>query len=208
MKAFLAQLFNRMGKGPHGFVTTGDFSVLRPLYYRFQKGKEIIDLFKVLRKILETHGSIGAALQAHYEGDLRQALWNMRKRYLGADPDRLIFFFPKELPSNPLKRWNLYLRWMVRQDAIDAGIWNFMDKRDLVVPLDTHIYKIGRCLRWTARQSQSWAAACDITDALRKTAPDDPLKYDFFLCHAVGIDAGCSGTRQPACRQRCMVYEI
>ncbi|MBP1733314.1 MAG: hypothetical protein H6Q55_3743, partial [Deltaproteobacteria bacterium] len=133
MKAFLADLFDRMGESPYAFVTRGDLSMLRPLYYRFHKGKEIVDLFKTLRRILEEYGSIGAALEAHYDGDIREALWRLRKRYFGSNGDRLIFFFPKQLPSNPLKRWNLYLRWMVRQDTIDTGIWKFVKKRDLTV---------------------------------------------------------------------------
>jgi uncharacterized protein (TIGR02757 family) len=208
MKTFLADLFDRMGESPYAFVARADFSALSSLYYRFHKGKEIIDLFKMLKRIMEDYGSIGAALEAHYDGDIRQALWRLRKRYFGSNDDRLIFFFPKQLPSNPLKRWNLYLRWMVRQDAIDTGIWKFVNKRDLTVPLDTHIFKIGKCLGWTARQTQSWNAACDITRVLREMSPDDPLKYDFFLCHVVGIGAGCTGVKSTACRERCMVYEV
>ncbi|HVN25285.1 MAG TPA: TIGR02757 family protein [Syntrophorhabdales bacterium] len=208
MKQFMARLFDAMGESPYAFVRKGDFSSVNRLYYRFQKGEEIIDLFETVRRIINDYGSIGAMFKAEYKGDIREALWSARERYFNQDPDRLIFFFPKRSPTNPLKRWNLYLRWMVRKDAIDIGIWPFIERKDLIIPLDTHLYKIGRCLGWTSSRTQSWKAACDITAALRKHSPADPLKYDFFLCHMVGIEAGCTGSKGKGCAERCRVYEI
>ncbi len=208
MKRFLSDLFDCMGESPHRFLSAGDFSALDRLYYRFHKGREIVDLFNVLRQVVRDYGSIGGMLEAHYDGDIRETLWTVRGHLFGRNKSRLIFFFPKRLPANPLKRWNLYLRWMVRRDEIDAGIWTFIDKRDLVIPLDTHVYKIGRCLGWTGTQTQSWKAAGEITEALKESAPDDPLKYDFFLCHMVGIGAGCTGVRGTACEERCLLYAV
>lgn len=208
MKQFLGELFDRLGRSPYDYVARGDFSALEPLYYRFQKGPEIIDLFRVLKGIVEKHGTVGRLIETHYKGDIRETLWAVRAQLFGDDGGRHIFFFPKRSPSNPLKRWNLYLRWMVRRDAIDIGIWGFIPKSELIIPLDTHLYKIGRCMGWTARRTQSWNAACDITAVLKEAAPADPLKYDFFLCHAVGIDAKCSGTKGVSCRERCVIYEV
>jgi uncharacterized protein (TIGR02757 family) len=206
MKRFLRSLFERMGKSPAEFVRAGNWSRLEGLYYRFQKGDEIVLLFTVLRKILTDYGSIGGMFRSFHEDDTRETLWRMRKEALGNEKD-LIFFFPKRLPGNPLKRWNLYLRWMVRKDDIDQGLWDFMDKRDLVTPLDTHLFKIGRCCGWTERRSPSWNAAQDVTRALRRLCPDDPLKYDFLLCHKVGIGASCTGTRKEVCTEKCMLIK-
>lgn len=196
-----------MEEGPFRFVEKGDFTGLKGYYYRFQKDNDIIRLFESLRKIYGDFGGIGAMLRTYYKGDIREALWKVRDHLFKGGND-LIFFFPKPSSVNPLKRWNLYLRWMVRKDVIDRGLWDFIDRKDLMVPLDTHVFKIGKCLGWTKRASQSYRAALDITEALRKFAPDDPLKYDFFLCHKVGIGAGCTGKRTPQCRKACPVYEI
>jgi uncharacterized protein (TIGR02757 family) len=97
---------------------------------------------------------------------------------------------------------------MVREDMIDRGLWGFIDKKDLVIPLDTHLFKIGRCLGWTERNSQSYKAALEITDILKNLSPDDPLKYDFFLCHRIGIGAGCTGKRTSQCEKVCLLHEI
>jgi uncharacterized protein (TIGR02757 family) len=204
MKKFLRGLFERMGGSPEEFVRRGDWSALDGLYYRFQKGDEIARLFSALRAILIEYGGMGDMLKALYRGDVREAIWGLRKGLFENDND-LIFFFPKPLPQNPLKRWNLFLRWMVREDEIDQGLWGFIDKRDLVVPLDTHLFKIGRCLGWTDRKSPSWNAALDVTAALRQVCPHDPLRYDFLLCHKVGIGAACTGKRTAACSRKCIL---
>jgi uncharacterized protein (TIGR02757 family) len=204
---FLDALFGRMTDGPYRFVTSGDLSALRDLYYRLHKGTEIIEVFEVLRAIVEKFGGIGSMLEHYYEGDFRQALWNDRRDIFNTS-DRLLFFFPKPSPSSPLKRWSLYARWMVRQDEIDFGLWNFVDKRTLVIPLDANVFKIGKCNNWTDQRVQSWKAACQITNELKKYCPDDPVKYDFFLCHVVGIGGGCTGTRNSACAEGCFLNEV
>lgn len=196
-----------MDYGPRKFVEKGDFRRLKGRYYRFQKDGDILLLFQSLRKIHGDFGGIGNMLKAYYRGDIREALWKAR-RHLFHDSDALTFFFPKPSTTNPHKRWNLYLRWMVRKDMIDRGLWNFVDKKDLMIPLDTHIFKIGRCLGWTKRASQSYGAALEITEALKAFSPDDPLKYDFFLCHKIGIGAGCTGKKTPQCKKACLVYEV
>jgi len=204
---FLDALFAATGPHPHAFVVQGDFSAIEPLYYRLHKGRDLVALFGVLRRIYDEHGGIGRLLATGFDNDVREALWSARERLFGTNGS-LDFFFPKRTPAGPMKRWSLYLRWMVRKDAIDFGIWDFMDKRDLVVPLDTHIYAIGRCLGWTKRQTQGWNAARDITAALKAHCPEDPLKYDFLLCHRVGITGGCTGKRRPVCKEKCIVYAL
>lgn len=206
-KKFLLDMFSRMEGGPYQFVSKGDFKVLRGLYYRFQKEDDIILLFDVLKRVLNEFGSIGNMLKCFYRNDVRDALWKARAHLFGEN-NRLTFFFPKPLRSNPMKRWNLYLRWMVRKDEVDVGLWNFIDRKNLVIPLDTHIFKIGRCLGWTVRNTPSYSAALEITEALKGYCPDDPLKYDFFLCHMVGIAAECTGRKGSECFNRCVLIGV
>jgi uncharacterized protein (TIGR02757 family) len=195
-----------MGNSPSQFITKGNFSSFGGLYYRFQKSDDIVYLFVILKRILERFGSMGLMLRHFYKGDVREMLWQVRDEFFGAD-ERLTFFFPKPSNSNPMKRWNLYLRWMVRKDEIDIGLWDFIPKDRLVMPLDTHIFKIGKCFGWIKQKNPSWKAACEITDALKVFSPEDPLKYDFFLCQSVGIAGGCTGARTPACIGKCLLMQ-
>ncbi|MCX5798280.1 MAG: TIGR02757 family protein [Proteobacteria bacterium] len=204
-KKFLRALFECMGDDPHAYIKKGNFSNLKGLYYRFQTSEDIVHLFHILKKILEEYDSIGNALRFFYSGDIRKALWKLRGHLFGK-ANELAFFFPKPSNTNPLKRWNLYLRWMVRKDGIDVGLWDFIDKRDLIIPLDTHLFKIGRCLGWVEKKTPSWKAACELTGVLKAISPEDPLRYDFFLCHKVGIGAKCTGRKTPQCKQLCILY--
>jgi uncharacterized protein (TIGR02757 family) len=203
---FLRVLFERVGTSPFGFVADGDLSVLNSLYYRFHKGTDIVRLFTVLRGMVRRFGGIGPMMEHYYEGDFREALWHVRQEMVPADD--FPFFFPKRASTSPLKRWSLYARWMVRKDEIDFGLWKFMDTSSLVVPLDANIFKIGRCRGWTGRTTQSWKAACEITDALKQYSVEDPVKFDFFLCHVVGIQGGCTGRKVSACAEGCLLHEL
>jgi uncharacterized protein (TIGR02757 family) len=204
---FLKVFFDRMTGGPYRFITQGDPATLGDLYYRFQKGSDIVEVVRTLRAIVDRFESIGGMIGHYYEGDLRRALWTARDDFVRGG-DSLLFFFPKASPTSPLKRWNLYARWMVRRDEIDFGLWDFMDRKSLIVPLDANIFKIGTCNGWTDQKTQSWKAARQITDVLRHHDPEDPLKYDFFLCHVVGMDGGCKGVPNDRCRKGCFLNAL
>jgi uncharacterized protein (TIGR02757 family) len=111
------------------------------------------------------------------------------------------FFFPRPSSGAACKRLNLFLRWMVRRDALDLGVWSRVDRAQLVVPLDTHVIRIGRCLRLTRYASPGWAMARDITATLRRLNPADPVKYDYALCH-LGMMNAC-GFNRPQADERC-----
>jgi uncharacterized protein (TIGR02757 family) len=83
---------------------------------------------------------------------------------------------------------------MVRKDEIDLGVWSLISKSKLIIPLDTHIVRVGQCLNLTKYRSPSWRMAVDLTASLRVFAPNDPVKYDFSLCR-LGMNNSC-GFRQ------------
>ena len=91
--------------------------------------------------------------------------------------------FPLPELGSACKRMNLFLRWMVRKDELDFGLWNEISPSKLVIPVDTHIAKISKTLKLTTYKNVSWKMAEQITENLKKFDPSDPLKYDFALCH-------------------------
>jgi uncharacterized protein (TIGR02757 family) len=85
---------------------------------------------------------------------------------------------------------------MVRRDEIDLGVWTHVSPSRLIVPLDTHVIRLGRCLRLTKYVSPGWKMAAEITASLRAADSADPVRYDFSLCH-VGMMNACGFGRKP-----------
>jgi uncharacterized protein (TIGR02757 family) len=77
----------------------------------------------------------------------------------------------------------MFLRWMVRHDerGVDFGIWKQLQPASLICPLDVHSARVGRKLGLLKRKSNDWQAAEELTAALRKLCPEDPVKYDYAL---------------------------
>jgi hypothetical protein len=97
------------------------------------------------------------------------------------------FLFPSPASGSACKRLCMFLRWMVRPaDGIDLGLWKAIPPRKLIIPVDAHIQRISRFLGLTQRKQADWRMAQEITAALKKFDSDDPVKYDFSLCH-IGI---------------------
>ncbi len=88
------------------------------------------------------------------------------------------------------KRLHLFLRWQVRKDRVDPGGWQCIGRERLMIPLDTHMHRIGTALGMTSRKQADIRAAAEITDALRHFCPADPVKYDFCLTR-MGIREDC-----------------
>jgi uncharacterized protein (TIGR02757 family) len=186
-----------MGPSPaafvRGFDARRDGAVLRPFVHRWVKGPELIALFTTLGRMLDEFGSLEACFAAGYDdthADLAPAIEAFAAR-AGKS-----YFFARPSTGSACKRMNLFLRWMIRRDAVDPGGWTRIPASKLLVPLDTHTIRVGRCLQLTRRTSPGWRMAADITNALRASDPDDPVRYDFALCH-LSMMGGCGyGTKQ------------
>jgi uncharacterized protein (TIGR02757 family) len=93
------------------------------------------------------------------------------------------FMLPDPAKNSACKRMNLFLRWMVRKDNIDFGLWHEIGTDKLVIPVDTHVARISKSLGLTRRKIINWKMAEEITGNLKKFNPSDPVKYDFAICH-------------------------
>jgi uncharacterized protein (TIGR02757 family) len=131
---------------------------------------------------------IGPALDSF---STRAQALDMRRAY-GRLPKRpgVCYFFPRPSAGSACKRLNLFLRWMVRRDEVDLGVWSRVSPAQLIVPLDTHVIRVGRCLRLTRYTSAGWRMAADITASLRRLDATDPIRFDFSICH-VGMMNAC-----------------
>ena len=196
-----------MGPRPAAYVkrfdTVRDGPALAPLVHRWIRGRDLAALMLVMQRMLREAGSIEAFFIAGDDltaPDLSAAINAFSTRALDIDlrpaygrvPKRagVSYFFPRPSAGSACKRMNLFLRWMVRKDAIDLGVWTRVPPSRLIVPLDTHIIRLGRCLRLTRYKSPGWKMAAEITASLRAHNPSDPVRYDFALCH-VGMMNAC-----------------
>jgi uncharacterized protein (TIGR02757 family) len=166
-----------------------------PIVHRWTKGEDFTALVLILQRMLQK-GSIEAFFLEGYNPeapDLSTALESFSTRAMQTDlrpaygnrkpRPGVGYFFSRPSCGGACKRLNLFLRWMVRKDAVDFGIWKKISASKLVVPLDTHVIRVGRCLGLTRYTSPGWRMASDITASLRRLDPQDPVKYDFSLCH-------------------------
>jgi uncharacterized protein (TIGR02757 family) len=189
--------------------------------YRFNQPADLAALAAAIGHVRLAHGALGrrfaALLGAAAVGPepLRRALSALARELREAPPARALLLRrgPRGLahllpdPGLPgaCKRWNLYLRWMVRgPDEVDLGAWKGVPTSALVIPLDTHVARIARYLGLTDREDMTWRTAEEITDNLRRLDPADPVRFDFALCH-LGMSGACPIERDP---RRCEVCPL
>jgi uncharacterized protein (TIGR02757 family) len=189
--------------------------------HRFTRGTHIACLVHRLKHALRDYGSLHALFQEGWVGSCETRLaishggGKLRSYGCPGFCDDCVtsrrqsvqYLLPEPRNGSAAKRMCLYLRWMVRDTYPDVGVWNSFPKSALVIPLDTHVARIGRSFGLTERRSSDWMTAVEITDALRQLDPDDPLRYDYPLSH-LGIDGGCRGRYHVATCCACGVREF
>jgi uncharacterized protein (TIGR02757 family) len=207
----IERLLSIMGDRPAAFVRAfepaRDGGAFRGFVHRWTRGSDVAALIWILRGMLERSGTIERfLLEGHDPGaeDVGPALDSLSVRAMSFDlrpaygrvPRRpgVCYFFPRPSAGSGCKRLNLFMRWMVRRDALDLGVWSNVSTASLIVPLDTHVIRVGRCLGLTRYTSPGWPMAREITASLRELDPEDPVKYDFALCH-LGMMNACGFNR-------------
>lgn len=183
-----------------GFLESLDFSLLNASdetirkelnshYYRFQKHEDVSAIFIALKRLKE----VDSIENIFYEGykkeeNVLDGLWYFIETIKSIVPHDtrgykfLIGSVPKNVnATGTYKRYMMYLRWMVRKDALDMGLWSKIDKKDLLMPLDTHTFKVSQRLGLLKRKTYDMKASIELTDTLRTFDAQDPIKYDFAL---------------------------
>lgn len=206
-------LFRIMGPHPAEYVRRFDPAVphpeLRAMVHRWTTGADLAALLWILRQMIERAGSIEGFFAdglSDADEDVGPAIDRFSARALAIDVRHIYgqrprrpgvgYFFPRPSGGSACKRLNLFLRWMVRRDEVDLGVWTRVPASKLIVPLDTHVIRLGRCLGLTRYASPGWRMAADITASLRALDPDDPVRFDFAICHVGMMNACGFGRRQ------------
>jgi len=216
----LTSLFGLMGPSPYAFVREFDEikrEKLSTFKHRFTTGQDISDLLYVLREVFEDKGCIENYFLLGYsetDRNIIPALSKFSKSLLAIHANRhkgqisrgLKYLLADPSAGSACKRLNLFLRWMVRKDEVDPGLWSSIDKAKLIVPVDVHISRICRIVGFHSRKTASLSAALEITESFAKIEPADPVKYDFALSR-IGILEDCTGKPRPKCRD-CELFKF
>ena len=169
--------------------------------HRFNDARDVACLLFFMRQMIDASGSVEGFFAAGDDpssADVAPGLASFTSRALALDHGGLYgrkplprdagvrFFFPSPDSGSACKRLNLFLRWMVRRDSVDLGVWSRVSPARLVMPLDAHVFAIARRVRLTRYRSPGWPMALDLTRRLRRFDPLDPVKYDFAF-HRMGL---------------------
>lgn len=186
-------VLSRLSRHPASFLVATSEKELNSLFHgfkhRFTTGDELVDLFMGIKVLLIEYGSLEEAFKKAWETAasdtstrrIPKALSIFNRKVMAWSGRKNTFLLPDPLSGSACKRSFLFLRWMCRHDAVDIGVWSSIAPSELIVPLDTHLFKISKQLGLVQRKSADLKAAVEITDAFSKICPEDPVRYDFCL---------------------------
>ncbi len=159
-------------------------------YYRFQTKEDVKEFLKTIKNMKKDYSLNELFLRGYKKEEniidgLREIIKTIYKinPYTSKGYEFLIGKIPphKTKGVSPYKRWNMFLRWMVRDTSPDLGLWKNVKKSDLIIPLDTHTHKVSLNLGLLKRKTYDLQAAVELTEKLKEFDKKDPLKYDFAL---------------------------
>ena len=161
-------------------------------YFTSNLDEDVAKFFFSLNKIYSSYGSLKYFFLLYYferDLNLKNAISFFSQNFMeiisekGSITHGIKFMIPDPLKGSACKRMNLFLRWMIRKDELDFGLWNEIPPSKLVIPVDTHVAKICKQLKLTKKKNESWQMAEEITEHLKRFDASDPVKYDFAICH-------------------------
>jgi uncharacterized protein (TIGR02757 family) len=211
--------------GPRAFLDrppAARHAALAPLRYRWTTGDDLATMAGAVGRALGRVGSLellfdgpgpmserlGRAIDA-LRGDVLAEVGARGAPTFAALPQGLRYLLPHPRDGSGCKRWNLYLRWMVRpaSEGVDLGCWTTLRPRDLVMPIDVHVGRLSRFLGLTARADAGWRTAEEVTESLRALDAEDPVRFDFALAY-LGISGGCLGYRDAVACAPCALAPV
>ena len=173
---------------PRAFVLDSTRSSLeatcKDFKHRFTTGQELATMLFGVKQVIKTHGSLYSCFSHEYQDNhetIVPALSALVRELSSVFNSRPRSLLPPPSAGSACKRLNLYLRWMVRSDAVDPGGWHDIPASKLIVPVDRHMHDISLKLGITKRKQADLKTAIEITEAFRAVEPNDPVRFDFCL---------------------------
>ena len=212
-------LLLKMGESPYEFVINFNKArrkILSSFRHRFTNGDDISDLLELFKEVLLEYGSIEKFFAHGYNkddenivnaltvfcGELYEMYFVRNNRQVSRG---LKYLLAGPAGGSASKRLNLFLRWMVRKDDVDAGLWKSVNRAKLIVPIDVHMGRLCKIIGLYDGRSVSLSSALKITAGFAMIEPGDPAKYDFALSR-IGIVEDCNGRYRQGC-EMCELFD-
>lgn len=190
----IERLLSLMDNNPYAYVMEKEYEDLDPKLniHRTFFASHLQHFLRGLRKIYKNYGSLDAFASENNIGEEEAPSWKLvelinkiLEEENGSSSSRCL---PLNLNQSALKRVNMALRWLVRDDGIvDMGVWKSIPKNKLFIPLDVHVGNVSRELGLLSRKANDRKSVEELTGVLRQLKPEDPAIYDFAL---FGIGVG------------------
>ncbi len=182
-------IFDAIGGSPVEFVKNYNLknTCLNGINYRFTKNVDIKQIFLILNSLYVENESLRTLFEyawnsTHEIKSMLQIVVNYFYSKITLEVTNGFYhLLPNPEKGSALKRLNMFLRWLVREGEVDLGIWKFIPKSELIIPLDTHVARISRKLNLITSNSNNFKTALELTEKLKTFDKNDPTKYDFAL---------------------------
>ena len=180
----LDKLFNEIAQNePLNFICNFEAPMIGDFNYRFGKPNDFISIFEIMKELYCTTDGLEELFKYGYE---QNKIFETVVDYFYARANQNVgqgFYHMIPNPHNggAMKRMCMFLRWMVRKSAVDAGIWRFMKPSELYIPLDVHVGRISRQMGLLQRKANDFKSVIELTEKLKEFDPQDPIKYDFAI---------------------------
>lgn len=182
-------LFEKMNNRPYEFVLSfdEDNKILDDFDYRFSVGVDIKQIVLILKALyesgesLETLFAYGWSSSKNTKDMLQIAVDYFYSRVTLPVTKGFYHLLPNPAKKSACKRLNMFLRWLVRDGEVDLGLWKFMPKSELLIPLDIHVAKISRSIGILNRSQNDYGAVIELMEKLKEFDSEDPVKYDFAM---------------------------
>ncbi len=205
IQRFLENLFNEYGTNPMA-IRSGAIKANKHLYYRFQSSQDVANIISSVAGVYQDYGSLQGLMGSTGSQKLSTAGHmdnHMSSSEFGVMKGEFNNHFRRNTPltsgvkmmfaqvdKSAAKRLSMFLRWMIRDDNIDMGLWRDYTPSVLAVPLDVHITQFSRRIGLLQTSNASKKNMDIVTDFFSRISPEDPVKYDFALTRP-GIVRGC-----------------
>jgi len=184
----VSSVLEKLGPSPRKFLESATPEFIDLLFsdfrHRFTTGKDLVGMLIGAKSVVKKYGSLYACFLSGLnkkDETVFPALSCFVKALSGTSCESVNSLMPSPERGSACKRWNLFLRWMVREDNVDPGGWRKVSPATLIIPLDTHMHRICLCLGLTEKKNTGIRTALEITRAFREIDPHDPVRYDFAL---------------------------